>query len=984
MDSATAAPLSTWRFSGTLRTYQAEVLERLAPGAAGPLHIVAPPGSGKTLLGLLLAAREGHRALVLSPTVTIRQQWLRTAADLAPEQASVSDDPERLGDLTVLTYQLLSVTGDGSPFDELARSLWIDELVASGRAEADAATWLAELAVDNAGRYRSGLRRRARRLRSQFARRRPDELARVLHPNAVALIDRIVAAGVRTVVLDECHHLLDHWAIVVAYLAGRIRETGVDPLLIGLTATLPSPDDETEFENYSQLLGEVDYEVPTPAVVKEGHLAPYRDHVLFTEPTPAEAAFIRRHESLLHDLITQVLSTPDAVSHLEAQLQPADAEAPGGEGDDGDAGGDGDGDDDETRRARLDRAFSADFALTRASAVVLRQIAPQHPLVAAIPAVLLDRCTTDDLLTVLARFAHTRLLADPAAARQWEYVRRSLADFGYALTDRGIRRGRDPVETTLAFSASKDHAAVEILHRELSGADGERIRAVVVTDFVEHGNTRGLAGDAPAGALRTFDRLAADPVIARLHPVLLTARHLRVRAEDAARLAESLSEILGAPVEPLDGVGPVRDLQARGVGSGRVVSAVSELIRRGDVRLLVGTRGLLGEGWDCPAVNTLIDLTTVATASGTQQLRGRTLRLDPAWSEKVAHNWSVVCLIPSDVGLDDGSESARLRRRHSHLWGLSADGDGRIVSGVAHALPTAGIEAWERVLDKDASTSVADLDALLRRQSPTRSETRRQWRIGDPYEAREREVVSVRRTARALLLRTGRTASAGAVGAFVLGAAGAAAIVGILAILGLGAPGPVAVGVAAGGGLLAAAAWGLRMLGRALRDRSRPAEVYRSAATAVARALRDAGRIGPVDETAIVARPDGADPTRIRIELGASADDARVIAAAVEELFAPVRTPRFLLRVDAAGLPRLRVVERLADRLSPGRTLLAVPRLIARRRGDAERFREHWQELIGSCSLHELTGMQGLALLRVARSADGRLDSAEPRGRVWG
>ena len=85
-----------------------------------------------------------------------------------------------------------------------------------------------------------------------------------------------------------------------------------------------------------------------------------------------------------------------------------------------------------------------------------------------------------------------RLLSDPAAARQWEYVRRSLADFGYSLTDRGIRRGRNPVESTLAFSAAKDHATVEILRRELDGDDGDRICAVVVTDFVEHGNNRGL------------------------------------------------------------------------------------------------------------------------------------------------------------------------------------------------------------------------------------------------------------------------------------------------------------------------------------------------------------------------------------------------------------------------------------------------------------------------------------------------------------
>ncbi|KDA06185.1 hypothetical protein DC31_13070 [Microbacterium sp. CH12i] len=329
-------------------------------------------------------------------------------------------------------------------------------------------------------------------------------------------MDAIVEAGIETIVLDECHHLLDHWALVVAYLAGRIRERGGTGLLIGLTATLPSPDDETEFENYDQLLGKVDYEVPTPAVVKEGHLAPYRDHVWFTEPTPAEAGFIRHHEGLLYELMFQVLSTPDGLSYLESQLLPASGE-------------------DEDPLVQLDRALAEDFPLTRSCAVVLREVAPQHPLVAALPTTLFDRCSTDDLLTVLSRFAHTRLLSDPDAQKQWEYVRRSLADFGYHLTDRGIRRGRNPVETTLAFSAAKDHSAVEILHRELAGPDANRIRAVVVTDFVVHGNHRGQSGDDAAGALRVFDLLARDQLTARLAPVLVTAQHLRVRDADAAR-----------------------------------------------------------------------------------------------------------------------------------------------------------------------------------------------------------------------------------------------------------------------------------------------------------------------------------------------------------------------------------------------------------------------------------------------------------------
>ncbi len=169
--------------------------------------------------------------------------------------------------------------------------------------------------------------------------------------------------------------------------------------------------------------------MPAPAVVKEGHLAPYRDSIWFTQPDPTEAAFIRRHEALLADLVGQVLSSPDGVAYLEATLQPEPAagSVPPTATDDPDI----------ARRARLEHALSTDFTLTRAAGVVLRAAAPGHPLGALLPPVLFGRCTTDDLLTVLTRFAQTRLLTDPTALRQWEHVRGALADFGLHLTDRG-------------------------------------------------------------------------------------------------------------------------------------------------------------------------------------------------------------------------------------------------------------------------------------------------------------------------------------------------------------------------------------------------------------------------------------------------------------------------------------------------------------------------------------------------------------------
>ncbi|MCE9527503.1 MAG: DEAD/DEAH box helicase, partial [Planctomycetales bacterium] len=65
------------------------------------------------------------------------------------------------------------------------------------------------------------------------------------------------------------------------------------------------------------------------------------------------------------------------------------------------------------------------------------------------------------------------------------------------------------------------------------------------------------------------------------------------------------------------------------------VEMITELFQRGVTRCLVGTRGLLGEGWDASKINVLIDLTTVTTSMTVNQLRGRSIRLDAAEPAKL-------------------------------------------------------------------------------------------------------------------------------------------------------------------------------------------------------------------------------------------------------------------------------------------------------------------------------------------------------------
>lgn len=93
-------------------------------------HVVAAPGSGKTVLGLEAVRRIGRPALVLTPTSTIRDQWiarLRTdflnSADAAAFGAAIARDLRAPGRLTVCTYQAVGAAIERDGADALGARL---------------------------------------------------------------------------------------------------------------------------------------------------------------------------------------------------------------------------------------------------------------------------------------------------------------------------------------------------------------------------------------------------------------------------------------------------------------------------------------------------------------------------------------------------------------------------------------------------------------------------------------------------------------------------------------------------------------------------------------------------------------------------------------------------------------------------------------------------------------------------------------------
>ncbi len=98
------------RFIHPWRPYQSRILEELNQYLEDShLHIVAAPGSGKTILGLEVIIKLDRPTLILAPTIAIKNQWIeRLVTNFIPNKEKpswISDDIKEPQFLTVSTYQ---------------------------------------------------------------------------------------------------------------------------------------------------------------------------------------------------------------------------------------------------------------------------------------------------------------------------------------------------------------------------------------------------------------------------------------------------------------------------------------------------------------------------------------------------------------------------------------------------------------------------------------------------------------------------------------------------------------------------------------------------------------------------------------------------------------------------------------------------------------------------------------------------------------
>jgi len=153
--TAAAVPeLGRLAFAHGWRRYQVLVLEAFEDDRRSGrrrTYIVAPPGSGKTLLGMEMIRRLGTRALVLVPNTAVQEQWLHAAGEFGAADGVAAADPS--APIACLTYQALCQLDDPAvALGDVAARRWAAERArATGtpaeEVERDALGWTGEAAA---------------------------------------------------------------------------------------------------------------------------------------------------------------------------------------------------------------------------------------------------------------------------------------------------------------------------------------------------------------------------------------------------------------------------------------------------------------------------------------------------------------------------------------------------------------------------------------------------------------------------------------------------------------------------------------------------------------------------------------------------------------------------------------------------------------------------------------------------------------------
>ena len=591
-------------FSGTWRTYQKRVLDRADHYLKDKrVHIVAAPGSGKTTLGIELIGRLNAPCLILAPSITIRDQWIgRIKEAYLPADFDatgfLSNSIKEPAKITAITYQALH----------------------SGMTK-----------------YKGAL---------EEENEDGNKTTEDVDYTGFDLIQTVKDMGFTTLCLDEAHHLRSEWWKALEELVAHIPGFTV----VSLTATPPYDSTPAQWQRYVGLCGPIDEEIIVPELVKEGSLCPHQDYVYFNMPTQEEkdtvVKFRQEAFAFADELYRDKEFTNIICSHVGIR-NPQNF-------------GDVFLDNQEYLTALLVFLKSKEIGFSKD---LLEMVGEGNRL----PAM-----TNKWMEILLQGFLYEDTESFQCSEEYRETLERKMKARGLIQKKKVCLVENEAINKLLITSKGKINSILEVTKAEYENL-GEDLRLLILTDYIKKEYLSAIGNldknVAELGVLpifenlrRTFSGMKSDKnTTSSGERISAAALRMGVLSGTVVVIPECAKTALEAMIEESGMKGTFKDVcdgayfQVTLSGTEQTIaSMVTALFNQGFIRVLIGTKSLLGEGWDSPCINALILASFVGSFMLSNQMRGRAIRTQKGNPDKVSNIWHLICMEPEEASLENG------------------------------------------------------------------------------------------------------------------------------------------------------------------------------------------------------------------------------------------------------------------------------------------------------------------------------------------
>ena len=467
------------------------------------------------------------------------------------------------------------------------------------------------------------------------------------------LVGTMQKADIKILCLDECHHLRSEWWKALEEFKSKFSNIK----MISLTATPPYDSTPAMWTRYMNMCGEIDEEITIPELVKEGSLCPHQDYVYFNYPTKAEEQEVHKFTERSQAMMQTLMRDDQLLSYIRMHR-----------------GLSGQSSDD---LLLDDPAYLSSILIYLQS----RNVPFPSRLQRLLGAKHLPNMSTEWMECLLQGFLYDDADSYMCDKTYREMLTDQLKAQGLIEKRKVVMTKSAAIEKLLTNSLGKCNSIRDIVFHEYQ-TTGDALRLLVLTDYIRKEYEKSLGNEESdvkaLGVLPFFEMLRRENAKKGGHVRfgVLCGTIVIIPAEAREALEREVADCGKVTFSKVGNLEESDYLKVTAVGDAHFLTgAVTNIFAQGAMQVLIGTKSLLGEGWDSPCINSLVLASFVGSFMLSNQMRGRAIRVWREEPDKTSNIWHLVCLKPwNEVqkNPEDGisEDYTLLERRMEHFLGL--------------------------------------------------------------------------------------------------------------------------------------------------------------------------------------------------------------------------------------------------------------------------------------------------------------------------